>query len=143
LVFKYIHCVLHLNIPMNKRILFINNYTATSTVPELIAGAGYSVEVALDTEVACRGLQSRHYDLIILVENPYAASWLTCKNIRRLTTIPMIVISHGATTETCVKAINAGADYFMRKSFGTLELFARINSLLQRVPSNKSITLAY
>jgi len=128
---------------MNKRILFINNYTATSTIPELVAGAGYSVEVTLDLEVAYRGLESRNYDLIILLENPYASSWLTCQDIRRLTSIPLIVISHEATTETCVKAINAGADYFMRKTFGTLELFARINSLLQRVPGNKSITLAY
>jgi two-component system OmpR family response regulator len=128
---------------MNKRILFINNYTATSNIPELIAGAGYSVEVTLDIEVACRGLESRNYDLIILLENPYAASWLTCQNLRRLTSMPLIVISYEATTETCVKAINAGADYFMRKPFGPLELFARINSLLQRVPNNKSITLAY
>ena len=128
---------------MNKRILFINNYTASSSVPELIASAGHKVEVALDIEVACRGLESRNYDLIVLLENPYASSWLTCQNIRRLTTLPLIVISHGATTETCVKAINAGADYFMRKPFGPLELLARINSLLQRVPSNRSISLAY
>jgi DNA-binding response OmpR family regulator len=131
------------HIPMNKRILFINNYTATSTVPELIAGAGYKVEVALDLKVACRGLESRNYDLVILLENPYASSWLTCQDLRRLTALPLIVISYGATTETCVKAINAGADYFMRKPFGPLELLARINSLLQRVPSNQSISLAY
>ena len=128
---------------MNKRILFINNYTATSTVPELLAGAGYRVEVTLDLEIAYRGLESRNYDLIILLENPYAASWLTCQNIRRLTSIPLILIGQGASTETCVKGINAGADYFMRKSFGPLELLARISSLLQRVTSNKTISLAY
>jgi DNA-binding response OmpR family regulator len=128
---------------MNKRVLFINNYTANSTVPELIAGAGYKVDVAIELGAAYRGLESRNYDLIILLENPYAASWQTCQDIRRLSTIPMIVISYGATTETCVKAINAGADYFMRKPFGPLELLARINSLLQRVPSNKTISLAY
>jgi two-component system response regulator ResD len=127
---------------MNKRILFINNHTASSNVPEMIARAGYKVDVAIEPGVAYRGLESRHYDLIILLENPYAASWQTCQEIRRLTTVPLIVISHGTSTETCVKAINAGADYFMRKPFGPLELLARINSLLQRVPSNKTISLA-
>ena len=128
---------------MNKRILFINNYTATSTIPELIAGAGYRVAMTLDPEAASRELETRSYDMVILLENPYAPSWLTCEKIRRSTSIPLIVISYGASTETCVKAINAGADYFMRKPFGPLELHARINSLLQRVPHNQTISIAY
>jgi DNA-binding response OmpR family regulator len=128
---------------MNKRILFINNYTATSTIPELIAGAGYRVDIALNPEAASRELETRNYDLAVLLENPYAPSWTTCEKIRQSTSIPLIVISYEASTETCVKAINAGADYFMRKPFGPLELHARINSLLQRVPYNQTISLAY
>ena len=128
---------------MNKRIMFINNYSATSTIPELMAGAGYRVVMTLDPEAAAREMETRSYDLVILLENPYAPSWMTCERIRRSTSIPLIVISYGASTETCVKAINAGADYFMRKPFGPLELHARINSLLQRVPYNQSISIAY
>lgn len=128
---------------MNKRILFINNYTATSTIPELIAGAGYRVDITLNPEAASHELETRKYDLAVLLENPYAPSWLTCEKIRRSTSIPLIVISYEASTETCVKAINTGADYFIRKPFGPLELYARINSLLSRVPSNQTISLAY
>jgi DNA-binding response OmpR family regulator len=128
---------------MNKRILFLNNYTATSTVPELVASAGYRIETTLNPEAASRELSTRRYDLMILLENPYADSWVVCERLRKLTSIPMIVISFNASTETCVKAINAGADYFMRKPFGALELLARINSLLQRVPHNQSISVAY
>ena len=123
--------------------MFINNYSATSTIPELMAGAGYRVVMTLDPEAAAREMETRSYDLVILLENPYAPSWMTCERIRRSTSIPLIVISYGASTETCVKAINAGADYFMRKPFGPLELHARINSLLQRVPYNQSISIAY
>lgn len=68
---------------------------------------------------------------------------MTCEKLRRSTSIPLIVISYEASTETCVKAINAGADYFMRKPFGPLELHARINSLLQRVPYNQNMSIAY
>ena len=128
---------------MNRRILFINNYTASSTVPELIAGSGYRVDITLNLEAATRELETHNYDLVVLLENPYAPSWTTCERIRRWTSIPMIVISYEASTETCVKAINAGADFFMRKPFGPLELHARINSLLQRVPYNQTISLAY
>ena len=128
---------------MNKRILFINNYTTTSTVPELVASAGYRVDTVLSSETASRELDTRHYDLIILLENPYAESWAVCERLRQLTSIPLIVISYNASTETCVKAINAGADYFMRKPFGPMELLARINSLLQRVTYYQPISLAY
>jgi DNA-binding response OmpR family regulator len=128
---------------MNRRILFINNYTATSTIPELIAGAGYRVDIALNPEAASRELETRNYDLAVLLENPCAPSWTTCEIIRRSTSIPLIVISYEASTETCVRAINAGADYFMRKPFGPLELHARISSLLQRVPYNQTISIAY
>ena len=128
---------------MNKRILFLNNFTATSTIPELVASAGYRVETTLNPEAASKELNARRYDLMILLENPYADSWAVCEQLRRLTSIPMIVISYNASTETCVKAINAGADFFMRKPFGPLELLARINSLLQRVPQNQSISVAY
>jgi len=58
-----------------------------------------------------------------------------------MTITPIIVISPNASTETCVKAINAGADYFMRKPFGPLELLARIRSLLQRVPLRQLVPI--
>jgi two-component system OmpR family response regulator len=127
---------------MNKRILFLNRYTASSTVPQHVALAGYRVDVALDLEAASRELVNGDYHLIILMENPYTESWSICEKIRRLTSIPLIVISSNASTETCVKAIDAGADYFMRKPFGPLELLARINSLLQRVTNSQPMSLA-
>ena len=126
---------------MNKRILFINNYTTASTIPASIAAAGYRVDILLKSEAASREPDMRHYDLIILLENPYAASWIACEKILRCAATPLIVISANASTETCVKAINAGADYFIRKPFGPLELLARMNSLLQRVTYNQPMPL--
>jgi DNA-binding response OmpR family regulator len=121
---------------MKKRILFINHCTATSIVPEIVARAGYSVDIALKAEAALSRLVTTIYNLIILLENPYAESWLVCENIRKSTSMPLIVISADASPETCVKAIGAGADYFIRKPFGPMELLARVNSLLQRIPSH-------
>jgi DNA-binding response OmpR family regulator len=121
---------------MNKRILFINNSAASSTAPGLIARAGYDVHAAYNP-AAGLGETGKNYDLIILHEDPHAESWIFCEEIRRLSAAPLIVISFNADAETCVKAINAGADYFIRKSFGPLELLARINSLLQRTPNRQ------
>jgi DNA-binding response OmpR family regulator len=126
---------------MNKNILFINDYTATSIVPDIVSQAGYGVDISLKLELALKHLDIPSYDLIILVESPYAESWTACENIRQSTALPLIVISTNASTETCVKAINAGADYFMRKPFGPMELLARINSILQRVSYHQPMPL--
>jgi len=126
---------------MSKKVLFINNVGAASLVPGLLAGNGYRVDAISDSETGLRRLDVQSYDLIILLESPIAESWLVCEKIRRLTGAPLIVISSDASAETCVKAISAGADYFMRKPFGPLELLARVGSLFQRTLSRQTVPL--
>ncbi|MHB8104872.1 MAG: response regulator transcription factor [Dehalococcoidales bacterium] len=125
---------------MNKRILFIKDYAAASIIPDVIFQAGYNVDIAIKSEIALRGLDAVNYNLVILAESPDVESWIDCENIRKSTTLPLIVISHSASPEACVKAINAGADFFIRKPFGPLELLARINSLVQRTTSRLPVS---
>lgn len=117
-----------------KRILFINNRKTPTIVPRLLITAGFVVDTAHDIENGSQFSIADNYDLIIAVESPDAESWRLCQKIRRQTVKPLIIISTNASTETCVQAINAGADFFLRKSFGALELVARVNTLLQRSP---------
>ena len=117
---------------MDKKLLFINNVGAASLIPGLLVGNGYEVDGVSDSETGLRLLDERSYNLAMVLESPVAESWRLCEKIRGLTGIPLIVISANASTDTCVKAISAGADYFMRKSFGPLELLARVDSLFQR-----------
>jgi DNA-binding response OmpR family regulator len=115
-----------------KKVLFINNRTVPSIIPEVLTMAGFEVDRARSNENGLQLLDTHNYDLIIAVESPLEESWQLCKKIRRLTTRPLIVIGNNASTETCVQAINAGADFFLRKPVGALELVARVNVLLQR-----------
>ena len=126
---------------MPNKILFINNVGAASLVPGLLAGNGYSVDTASDFETGLHQLDNQSYNLVILLESPAAESWLLCEKIRGLIGIPLIVISSNASTETCVKAISAGADYFIRKPFGPLELLARAGSLCQRASYRQPVSL--
>ncbi len=127
---------------MNKRILFINDYATASVIPGIIAEAGYSVDSIKKSGAALSGATVARYDLIILMESPHADSWTDCERIRKSISVPIIVISPNASTETSVKAINAGADYFIRKPFGYMELIARISSLLLRAASMQPMSLA-
>jgi len=115
-----------------EKILFVNNRAIPSIVPGLLTEAGFIVDLASDIENGLHLLDTENYDMIIVVESPYTESWQLCKIIRHQTTVPLIVISNNASAETCVQAINAGADFFLRKPFGALEFLARVNALLQR-----------
>jgi two-component system, OmpR family, response regulator len=122
---------------MVRKVIFINNANPASIIPEILAGAGYEITETSDPETGLRHLESQTHDLVILMENAAVESWTLCARIRHRTLSPFIVISSGAGAESCVMAINAGADFFIRKSFGPMEFLARINALFQRVSSRQ------
>lgn len=124
-----------------KRILFINNASSVSVIPELLEEAGFEVIEASNNAAGLRLLNSQVFNLTILQESPFRDCAVFCTELRRLTNAPFIVISSGASTENCVKAINAGADFFIRKPYGPLELLSRINALFQRVPVTQPSSL--
>jgi DNA-binding response OmpR family regulator len=108
-------------VTMDKKVLLINNTGAASLIPGLLAANGFEVDTVSDPETGWSLLCNHGYHLAVILENPIAESWHLCEKIRRLSDIPFIVVS-----------ASAGADYFMRKPFGPLELIARIDSLLLR-----------
>jgi DNA-binding response OmpR family regulator len=117
---------------MTKRALFINSIDAYPAIPEYLAAAGYRVDTSGDLDTGLHLMAGWQYDIIIVRDEAGAESWRLCERIRALTTAPLIVINNRASTETCVRAIDAGADFFMRKPFGASELLARVRCLLQR-----------
>ena len=117
---------------MNKRILLISSITAYPVISRVLTLEGYCVETVGDLESGLQRLKRRSYDIIIVRDSPGAESWQLCEKIRAITTAPLIVINSNATAEACARAIDAGADFFLRKPFGALELLARVNCLLQR-----------
>jgi DNA-binding response OmpR family regulator len=119
---------------MAKKVLFINNINQNSIIADIVISAGHDVHKAYDIKSGLQLLECLKYDCIILVDNSSEGTWMLCRNIRNLTTSPLLVINHGASAEACVKAINSGADFFLRKDFGSMELLARINILMQRPP---------
>jgi len=133
---------------MVKRVLFVNNSGNASFIPKLLSSAGYDINEVYDTGSGINLLGSQTHDLVIMVGNATADNWMMYRKIRDLTACPFIVISPGASAETCVRAIESGVDFFIRKPFGPMELLARINALSQRplarqparVPAHPSFT---
>lgn len=126
---------------MGKKVLIVNNIRSLLLISGLLSRIGYEVDMVHGVDDGLAKLEEQTYDIIIVLESPAVESWAICERIRNLTVTPLIVISLNASTETCVKAINSGADYFLRKPFGPLEFLARINSLRQRTSPGPSASV--
>jgi DNA-binding response OmpR family regulator len=122
---------------MAKHILVIANSFLPSTSSGLLTREGYKVDMINNTEANLKRINHRDYDIIILQAGRETGEWQLCEQIRRLSSLPLIVISTHISVDMSAKAIDAGADYFLKRPFGPMELSARIRSLLQR-PSFKS-----
>ncbi|OGO08059.1 MAG: hypothetical protein A2Y92_00830 [Chloroflexi bacterium RBG_13_57_8] len=129
------------NVETGKKALLINNAPALLPLAGLLAGTGFAVDVANDPGTGLRRLEAGAYDIAVVMENDGLESWEFCRKIRELTAVPLIVVNARASPDACARAINAGADYCLRKPFGPGEFIARVNSLLQRASTRQALTI--
>ncbi|MGC2767999.1 MAG: response regulator transcription factor [Candidatus Acidiferrum sp.] len=75
-------------------------------------------------------------DLILLDVNlPGMSGIETCREIRRITDAPIIMLTVRSAERDKVIALDAGADDYVTKPFGIEELLARVRASLRRHPS--------
>jgi len=60
-----------------------------------------------------------------------------CREIRKSSSVPIIVLSVRGEERTKVEALDAGADDYITKPFGMDELLARVRVALRRSPETK------
>ena len=94
---------------------------------------GYEADEAEDGMEAVEMVQKTHYDLVILdVMMPKLDGFSTCREIKRLSNVPVIMLS--ARTEEYDKlfGFELGVDDYVSKPFSPKELMARVKVILER-----------
>ena len=103
-----------------------------------LTATGYEVSDARSGEEAVEKLGDERFDLILLDVNLPGMSGLeACRVIRRETLVPdvpIIMLTVRDAEKDIVEALDAGADDYVVKPFGTPELLARIRAALRRAP---------
>jgi two-component system KDP operon response regulator KdpE len=103
-----------------------------------LTATGYEVSDARSGEEAVEKLGDEKFDLILLDVNLPGMSGLeACRVIRRETLVPdvaIIMLTVRNAEKDKVEALDAGADDYVVKPFGTPELLARIRAALRRAP---------
>lgn len=101
-------------------------------VTALLETSGYQVMVAHTAEAGLMLFASHVPDLIILdLGLPDADGMVFLHSVRRESLTPVIVLSARTQEHDKVEALDAGANDYVTKPFGSAELLARIRSVLR------------
>jgi DNA-binding response OmpR family regulator len=119
---------------MSRRILVVDDEReVVSLIEKYLLREGYAVRTAVNAEKALQLMRQEKYDLIILdVILPGANGLDICRQLRRDSMVPILLISAKADDADKVLGLGLGADDYITKPFSLNELVARVKAHIRR-----------
>lgn len=119
---------------MSSTILMIDDDTALLRLTELnLTKAGYRFVSAQHGISGLQMLEQEHPSLVLLdVSMPKLDGWETCRLIREVSDVPIIMLTGRDEETDKARGLDLGADDYLTKPFGFVELQARIRAMLRR-----------
>lgn len=97
----------------------------------------YKVDLAMDGEEALEKFKDKEFDLIILdVMMPIYDGWIVCKEIRKISDIPIIMLTAKDSDLDELFGFDIGVDDYIAKPFNIELLLARVKRLLKKKDEN-------
>src|SRR6201994_1676585 len=107
----------------------------TRVLRTTLSTQGYDIRIASDGEMAMEIVKDFTPDLVITdLAMPNMNGIELCRNLRRMSEVPILVLSVRGEERSKVEALDSGADDYITKPFSTGELLARIRAALRRSP---------
>lgn len=125
-----------------KKVLVVDDEPQiTRTLRHSLTAHRFDVRTAADAMSALDTFRDWHPDLIITdLQMPEIDGIEFCREIRKLSQLPIIVLSVIGEERRKVEALDAGVDDYVTKPFGIDELLARVRAALRRVPDGEGET---
>lgn len=103
---------------------------------------GYEVVMAHNGVDAVNMFNSEEPDIVLLdIMLPQLDGWQVCREIRKVSDKPIIMLTAKDETFDKVLGLELGADDYVTKPFDTKEIVARIKAVLRRTSSSKGSEL--
>lgn len=119
---------------MGTRILTVEDDERIRTAVKLaLEDEGWEVEEADSGEEALNAFTREAADVVLIdIMLPGIDGFDVCRAIRRVSDVPIVMVTARADTHDVVAGLEAGADDYLTKPFAPKELSARIRALLRR-----------
>ncbi len=123
--------------PPDARILLVEDDPSIREVTAIgLGAAGFEVVTAADGVEGLERFRAGPFDLVLLdIMLPRLDGYEVCRQIRKVSTIPIVMLTARADTMDVVVGLEAGADDYVRKPFDLPELIARLRAALRRAGS--------
>ena len=131
---------------MTKILVVEDDKEINKLVSDFLASNGYEVISHFDGLKATDAVKNEGVNLAILdLMLPYKNGDMVLADIRKISNIPVIIVSAKETTQNKIDLLRLGADDYMTKPFDLEEVLARIESNLRRAGfgQNSGTTLEY
>ena len=118
----------------NEKILVVDDDTNICELLRLyLEKEGYVVKIVNDGVSAINAFKQENPDLTLLdIMIPKLDGWQVCREIRKFSDKPIIMLTAKGETFDKVLGLELGADYYVTKPFDTKEVVARIKAVLRR-----------
>ena len=119
---------------MAYKILIIDDDKDILTIiSDMLSGYGYDVTTATSAEDAFDLLSKGSYHLLLLDINlPDSDGFEICKQLREVSTVPVIFASARTSEDDRVTGYSIGGDDYLPKPYSMKELLVRVQALIRR-----------
>ncbi len=107
-------------------------------VRSFLESEGYSVTAYADGDQLLSAYKEKSCDLVILdVMMPGSTGFEVCSELRRISTVPIIMLTARDSDMDYATGINLGSDDYFTKPFSAMSLVMRVKAILRRVELDK------
>ncbi|MDR3599861.1 MAG: response regulator transcription factor [Desulfosporosinus sp.] len=125
------------------RILLVDDEKKIITVLRAyLQQEGFEVSTAINGLIALTMFKENPFDLLILdLMLPGLSGTEICQEIRKISSVPIIMLTAKVEEEDRIRGLSIGADDYITKPFSPREVVARVRAVLRRT-SNETAPLA-
>lgn len=107
-------------------------------IESYLINSGFEVYKASTGREAIYTFTDNKIDLVLLdLMLPDISGEQICKDIRKISNVPIIMLTAKSNEESILNGLNLGADDYITKPFSPREMIARINAIFRRVPKEE------
>ena len=127
---------------MNKVFIIEDDVKINEQLGSFLKRYGYEVATSFDFEnIVDIALEENPKIILLDINLPVFDGYYICKEIRKQSNVPIIVVTSRDTEMDELISMNLGADDFITKPYNTAILLARIESIIRRVSGNNSMEI--